>query len=121
MMGTNLQYMGPNGSGQSMKLINNALVAYSMIGLSEAMKMGTELSLDPRRLADVIKTLPVTSPYMTMKVENFVCDDFPVMFSLANMSKDLTLAHALMEKEGTTLDMLDLAYHQYKEAKDHGL
>jgi len=31
MMGTNLQYMGKTGNGQAMKLVNNTLVAYSMI------------------------------------------------------------------------------------------
>jgi 3-hydroxyisobutyrate dehydrogenase len=39
LMGTNLQYMGPTGTGQAMKLINNSLVAFSMIGLSEVMKL----------------------------------------------------------------------------------
>jgi 3-hydroxyisobutyrate dehydrogenase-like beta-hydroxyacid dehydrogenase len=39
-MGTNFQYMGKNGNGQAMKLVNNALVAYTMIGLSEVMKLG---------------------------------------------------------------------------------
>lgn len=39
LMGTNLQYMGPQGSGQAMKLINNTLVAYSMIGLAEVMQL----------------------------------------------------------------------------------
>lgn len=40
MMGTNLQYMGKTGNGQAMKLLNNALVAYSMIGLAEVMELG---------------------------------------------------------------------------------
>lgn len=42
-MGTNLQYMGKQGAGQAMKLVNNALVAYSMIGLSEVMKLGSAM------------------------------------------------------------------------------
>jgi 3-hydroxyisobutyrate dehydrogenase-like beta-hydroxyacid dehydrogenase len=41
MMGTNLQYMGDGGKGQAMKLVNNSLVAYSMIGLAEVMKLSS--------------------------------------------------------------------------------
>ena len=72
MMGTNLQYMGKTGNGQAMKLVNNALVAYSMIGLSEAMKLGDAMGLSTDTLATVIKTLPVSSPYTAMKVDNWV-------------------------------------------------
>ena len=98
MMGTNLQYMGKTGTGQAMKLVNNALVAYSMIGLSEAMKLGDAMGLSTDTLASVIQTLPVSSPYTAMKVDNWVRDDYPMMFSLANMAKDISLAHDEMEK-----------------------
>ena len=81
-----------------MKLVNNALVAYSMIGLSEAMQLGDAMGLATDTLATVIKTLPVSSPYTAMKVDNFVHDQYPMMFSLANMAKDISLAHDEMEK-----------------------
>jgi 3-hydroxyisobutyrate dehydrogenase-like beta-hydroxyacid dehydrogenase len=78
--------MGKTGNGQAMKLVNNALVAYSMIGLSEAMRLGDAMGLATDTLAAVIKTLPVSSPYT------------PMMFSLANMAKDISLAHDEMTK-----------------------
>jgi 3-hydroxyisobutyrate dehydrogenase-like beta-hydroxyacid dehydrogenase len=49
-----------------------------------------------------------------MKVDNFVQDEYPMMFSLANMAKDIALAHDEMEKYGLSLDMLSLAYEQYQ-------
>jgi 3-hydroxyisobutyrate dehydrogenase len=115
MMGTNLQYMGTTGSGQAMKLVNNALVAYSMIGLSEVMRLGGAMGLKSTKLSEVIKTLPVSSPYTAMKVDNFVRDEYPMMFSLANMAKDITLAHGEMEKHGLSLDMLTLTYEKYEK------
>lgn len=98
-----------------MKLVNNALVAYSMIGLAEVMKLGGAMGLDSVKFAEVIGTLPVSSPYIAMKVDNYVRDDFPVMFSLANMSKDISLAYGEMTKYGLSLDMLSLANDQYKK------
>ena len=121
MMGTNLQYMGKTGTGQAMKLVNNALVAYSMIGLSEAMKLGDAMGLSKDTLATVIKTLPVSSPYTAMKVDNFVKDDYPMMFSLANMAKDISLAHDEMEKSWKTLPMLTLADYLYTRWVEQGI
>lgn len=120
-MGTNLQYMGPTGSGQAMKLINNSLVAFSMIGLSEVMKLADFMGLPLDRTAEVIKTLPVGSPYTAMKVENFVINEYPMMFSLANMSKDINLAFSEMEKHGLSLDMLSLAKSKYEQGVEEGL
>jgi 3-hydroxyisobutyrate dehydrogenase-like beta-hydroxyacid dehydrogenase len=121
MMGTNLQYMGKTGNGQAMKLVNNALVAYSMIGLSEAMKLGDAMGLSTDTLATVIKTLPVSSPYTAMKVDNFVQDQYPMMFSLANMAKDISLAHDEMEKSWQTLPMLILADDLYTRWVEQGI
>ncbi len=121
MMGTNLQYMGKQGAGQAMKLVNNALVAYSMIGLSEVMKLGSAMWLASEKLAEVIKILPVSSPYTVMKVDNLVHDTYPMMFSLANMAKDITLAHEEMQKYRLLLNMLELTYSQYQKGLEQGI
>ena len=71
------------------------------------------MGLSKDTLATVIKTLPVSSPYTAMKVDNFVKDDYPMMFSLANMAKDISLAHDEMEKSGKTLSMLTIADDLY--------
>ncbi len=121
MMGTNIQYMWPIGAGQAMKLVNNTLVAYSMIGLSEVMKLSKTLGLPVSRTAEVIKSLPVSSPYIVMKVNNFVKNEFPMMFSLANMKKDISLAHDEMKKWSEHLPMLDLAKNTYDSWVENGL
>jgi 3-hydroxyisobutyrate dehydrogenase-like beta-hydroxyacid dehydrogenase len=56
-----------------------------------------------------------------MKIENFAHDVYPMMFSLANMAKDISLAHDEMEKYGLSLDMLTLAYTQYQRGLEEGL
>lgn len=50
-----------------------------------------------------------------MKVDNLVRDEYPMMFSLANMAKDISLAYSEMTKQELSLDMLSLAYEQYKK------
>lgn len=56
-----------------------------------------------------------------MKVDNFVNDAYPMMFSLANMTKDITLAYDAMKKAGLSLDMLSLAHVKYHEGNTKGL
>ena len=97
------------------------MVAFSMIGLAEVMKLAEALKLPLDRTAAVIKTLPVSSPYTTMKVDNFIQDSYPMMFSLANMNKDISLAYDEMRKSGLSLEMLSLAQTLYIQGVKEGL
>ncbi|KAL0095237.1 3-hydroxyisobutyrate dehydrogenase [Phycomyces blakesleeanus] len=55
-MGHNVVYCGCNGSGQVAKLCNNMLLGISMIGVSEAMLLGTRLGMDAHLLASILNT-----------------------------------------------------------------
>jgi len=52
-MGKRILHCGPNGSGQIAKLCNNLALAIEMIGVSEAMNLGTKLGMDPKLLASI--------------------------------------------------------------------
>lgn len=52
-MGKKTIHCGPNGSGQIVKLCNNLALAIEMIGISEAMNLGTKLGMDPKLLAEI--------------------------------------------------------------------
>lgn len=114
-MGTNLQYMGAVGMGQAMKLVNNTLVAYSMIGLAEVMKLAESMGMEASRTAEVIKTIPVASAYTAMKIDNFVKHQYPLMFSVANMSKDIDLAYEMMHEGNISLEYLTYAHELYQK------
>ena len=55
-MGKNMVHCGETGTGQIAKICNNLLLGISMIGVAEAMKLGTSLGIDPNTLAGVINT-----------------------------------------------------------------
>lgn len=44
------------GTGQSVKICNNMLLAISMIGVSETMNLGQRLGLDPKLLAEILSS-----------------------------------------------------------------
>jgi len=55
-MGRNIVHCGGPGTGQVAKIANNLLLGISMIGVAEAMSLGTSLGIDPAVLASVINT-----------------------------------------------------------------
>lgn len=91
-MGKNLQYMGPNGAGQAIKLINNMIAAISLTGLAEGMLLADAMGLSREKVAQALENAPATSTYMKMKFENYIKDDYKAAFSMKNMRKDLRLA-----------------------------
>lgn len=118
-MGTNLQYMGEQGSGQAIKLINNFIIATTITALAEGMLLADTLNLPRQKAADVLSTVPALSPFMNMKLPNVVKEEFPVAFSLNNMTKDLKLA--LGEAKGTHLQILKQIETLYVKAQEQGL
>ncbi len=55
-MGKNVVHCGESGNGQVAKICNNLLLAISMIGVAEAMTLGTALGIEPKVLAGIVNT-----------------------------------------------------------------
>jgi 3-hydroxyisobutyrate dehydrogenase len=55
-MGRNIVHCGGSGTGQVAKICNNMLLGISMIGVAEAMNLGTALGIDAKVLAGIINT-----------------------------------------------------------------
>lgn len=120
-MGTNLQYMGGVGSGQGIKLINNHLIAASMVALSEGMLLADAIGLSKEKVAKTLKTVPAMSGFMNLKVDNFVKNEFPLLFSAGNMKKDLSLALDEAKKSKYNLQILEMVERLYEKTINEGL
>ncbi len=99
-MGTNLQYIGPTGSGQAIKLVNNVIIAATIVGLAEGVLMGEVFGLSKEKISESLKDVPAFSMYMRLKLENFLKDNYSPIFTLKNMKKDLYLAYDELKKAG---------------------
>ena len=69
-IGKTVVHMGPLGSGNVAKLVNNLIMYINFIGACEGMALGVKAGLDPRILLDVIKPSMGHSTFMerTMKL-----------------------------------------------------
>lgn len=120
-MGKNIRYMGPAGSGQSMKLVNNYIITSSVVGLAEAMIFAEEMGMDRREVGDVLKSVPCMSEHMKFKIDNFVNDSFPLFFSVRNKLKDMKLTQDEAKKHDLNLESLDYLTELYQDATEQGL
>lgn len=103
-MGKNIVYVGPSGSGQAVKLINNYIIAASIQALSESMILSEGMGVPRETVARALEATPNISPSIQNKLQNLVHDTFPLLFTLANMRKDLGLARFEMRRTGKKLD-----------------
>ncbi len=123
VMGKNLQYMGQSGSGQAIKLINNMIAAISVTGLAEGMLLADSLGLSRAKVAQALENAPITSPYLRMKFDNFINENYEVAFSVVNMRKDLRLALSALsqDKNHLNLPLLKLTEKLFTKGVESGL
>jgi len=118
-MGTEVHHMGKVGSGQAIKLVNNLIGGETIAVLGEAFMLGQSLGLTKKQIHEALKNTFSISPNMKNKMPMIVEGKYPVMFSVANMRKDLKLG--LDEKSPTTsLPILKTTESIYKKTMDQG-
>jgi 3-hydroxyisobutyrate dehydrogenase-like beta-hydroxyacid dehydrogenase len=84
-------YMGPAGSGATMKLCANTLLGLGMQALAEAVAFGLKAGLQRERLLEVLGATAVVSPSQKSKLDNVRQDAYPPAFPLRLMLKDYRL------------------------------
>src|SRR5437588_5435449 len=62
-------YLGPSGSGTTMKLVVNTLLGVGMQALAEAIVLGEKAGLDRNRMLDVLAKTAVIAPALAGKLE----------------------------------------------------
>jgi 3-hydroxyisobutyrate dehydrogenase-like beta-hydroxyacid dehydrogenase len=62
-------YLGPSGSGATMKLVVNTLLGVGMQAIAEGVALGEKSGLDRNRLLDVLSETAVVAPAHVGKLE----------------------------------------------------
>lgn len=104
-------HLGPSGSGATMKLVSNALLASIVQALGEAVALGEKAGLAPRAIFEALAASSAAAPVVVAKaaaVSDRVYE--PAAFTLALMQKDLWLALALANEVGAPMPATALAH-----------
>ena len=102
---TKVFHVGPSGTGATMKLVVNSVLAGLNQALSESLVLAELAGVDRRAAYDVLSGTAVAAPYVHYKRAAFENPEAaPVAFSLELVAKDLDLIAALADRVGARMD-----------------
>jgi len=96
-------YVGPSGSGATMKLVVNTLLGIGMQAIAEAVALGEKAGLDRNRLLDVLSQTAVVAPAHVGKLQRAMNGDYTPQFPLRLMNKDFGLILKLAAAVGAQM------------------
>ena len=112
--------LGPAGSGQLTKMVNQICIAGVVQGLSEAMNFALRSGLDGNLVLDVISKGAAQSWQMDNRGATMVKDEFEFGFAVDWMRKDLAICMAEGNRTGARLPMTALVDQFYAEVQAMG-
>jgi 3-hydroxyisobutyrate dehydrogenase-like beta-hydroxyacid dehydrogenase len=103
-------YLGPSGSGATMKLVVNSLLGIGMQAVAEAVALGEKAGLDRNRLLEVLAETAVVAPAHLGKLEKAMKSDYNPQFPLRLMNKDFGLILNLAAAVGAQMPATRAAF-----------
>ena len=99
-IGRNVFYLGPLGSGNIAKLVNNCLSFAQRAVLAEGLVLGVKAGLRPETLIDVIRSSSGNSVAVDRLLRTVATGDFTPNFTIDLACKDVGLAVQMAREEG---------------------
>ncbi len=117
--GKTVVHIGPAGSGNVAKLVNNLMMYINFIGACEGMAMGVKAGIDPRTLLDVVKPSMGHSTFLERSMKLFL-DGEPLHFVTDGAVKDMRLGVELGRELGVPLEVGPLVETLITRFRDAG-
>jgi 3-hydroxyisobutyrate dehydrogenase len=113
-------YLGPSGSGATMKLVVNTLLGIGMQAIAEAVALGEKAGLERNRLLDVLSQTAVVAPAHVGKLQRAMKSDYSPQFPIRLMNKDFGLILNLAAAVGARMPAADAAFEINARQSDDG-
>jgi len=115
-----VQLLGPSGSGQLAKMVNQICIAGLMQGLSEAINFGLNAGLKMENVIEVISKGAAQSWQMENRYKTMIDDKFDFGFAVDWMRKDLNIAIDEAKKNNSPLPITKIIDGYYEEIQKMG-
>ena len=112
--------MGPAGSGQLTKMVNQICIAGVVQGLAEGLHFADRAGLDARKVIDVISKGAAQSWQMENRHETMIDDQYEFGFAVDWMRKDLGLTLDEARRNGARLPVAALVDQFYADIQAMG-
>lgn len=112
-------HMGPVGTGDAMKAVNNALLALNILGVAEGVAALAKAGVAPRQALEVLNVSSGRSFVSEVLVpERVLTGTFPLTFRLALLHKDAGIAADLLRDQGVEGPLLDQTLRRLAQARE---
>lgn len=112
--------IGPSGSGQLAKMVNQICIAGIVQGLAEGLHFGLQANLDMPAVLDVISQGAAQSWQLQHRGASMLANEFDFGFAVDWMRKDLGLALDQARQSGAVLPLTALVDQFYAELQSSG-
>ena len=117
----NIAYIGPTGSGQACKAVNQLMAAGINQAVTEALAFGEVMGLDMDKVVDIVATGAAGNWFLDHRGKTMLADNYVPGFKLALHYKDLDICQTMLKNAGdASLPMLEMTLIHYQRLMDEG-
>ncbi len=102
-MGTTITLLGPIGSGQAVKAVNQVILAGTYLGVAEGIVLALKAGLDVEQVVGALSGGAAQSWVLANRSGRMLDNDYPLGFKVALHRKDLGIALQLARETGASL------------------
>lgn len=115
-------HMGPVGSGQATKAVNQIMCAGLNQAVTEALAFGQHQGLDMDKVVDVVSSGAAGNWFVEHRGRSMCADHFEPGFRVALHHKDLKICQAMLAQDHVQLPMVEMTLVHYERlmAEGHG-
>jgi 3-hydroxyisobutyrate dehydrogenase len=107
-MGRTITRMGPIGSGQATKAVNQVILCGTYLGVAEGIVLALKAGLDPEAVVNALTGGAANSWVLQNRSASMIDDRYPLGFKLALHRKDMAIALELARSVGASLPVAAL-------------
>ncbi len=120
-IGPNIYHVGPVGSGNTIKAINNMMSSVNAIAMMEGMILGIKAGLDLKTMAEIVKASSGNSNALARVDRALIPRNFEPGFKVALMNKDLETFNTIAKELHVPVSFSNIAQRYQQAALAAGL
>lgn len=117
----NYTLMGPNGAGQTTKLINQVLCALNFVAVAEATQLALDAGVDAAVIPEALKGGRADSAILQEFMAKMAAKDYTPTGRIDNMVKDLNSVQDLARSTGTAMPLTATCAEMHRLLTSAGL
>lgn len=119
-IGSRITHIGPSGSGQMTKLMNQVLVVVNMLAVGEALLLGRAANLDLRKAVEAVEAGAAGSWMLSQRAPQAISGYWKPGFTIDLQQKDLRLVLEAAEELGLPMFATSMVHQLYNKLQKEG-